>query len=479
MSLLDLPDEILAAVAEQLVPELPVALGSYKDEFDNYPFQSGRLALLSLVQANRRLNAIVTHYLYHTICIGDLKILFKLLRTFIRAPHLAAHVRVLAVVASLFDTLDDPTESNAEPMFANITVSSSIYSHLERCFGEFEQPCEIIWSKYDAYVESNCALVLCLTTNLHTLYMHCPNWNVGSYDDLMDIFQSYHNEGVVDFLPRLSRLCLIADPEVSNPLLPDETPQVYMGSGGIKRLELFGANLFQEDVGFLADAWRDVETIHIEYACTTGAWWYRFCNEARPRLKDIDVSISPYFAERGDGGASGFNEALQLCTDTLKHLRLGIDVMPHYMSHLGPAKRLSCLTSMKTLSDLEVSVTVLFKSPTAMRRGDICDTLPPSLERLRLSEEIVWGPWSDTGGTELQVPDEEYTELIKGALLQLAFDSSSRLPRLEAVHATVNNWHWNGGGPEFDAISTVERCGSTTTVSFAPKQSRKLSASRS
>jgi hypothetical protein len=283
----------------------------------------------------------------------------------------------------------------------------------------------------------------------------------------MDVFRScHHQEGVVDFLPRLSRLCLTADPEVSIPFLPDETLQAYMGFGRIKRLELFGSYMVMEHTEFSADVWRNVEAIHIAYASTNGAWWYRLCNEARPKLKAIEISMSPYFSEPGDKGAFGFNEALQLCTDTLKHLHLG---MPNHISHLGPDKRLSCLPSMKLLTHLKVPAMVLFKSSRAMREGNICDTLPPSLERLHLSEDIVCEPWLD-GDDEDFIREEEYAELLKRALLQLAFDSSGRLPRLATVHVTHSSQNWNGAGPELDAISKVERHGPITTVSFAPRK---------
>lgn len=468
MILSDLPQEILDEVAGQLVPELRVALGSHKDVFRGHPFQDGRLALLSLVKTNRRLNAIATRHLYHTICICDLRTLFELLGTFIWAPHLAAHVRIFAVVACLEDFLDPATASKTELMFASITVGSTIYSHLERCFGEFEQTSELTWRNHYDCGQSTCALVLFLTTNLHTLHMHCPIWNAEQYDVLMSVFRScHHQEGVVDFLPRLSRLCLTADPEASNPFLPDETTQAYMGLGRIKRLELFGAYMLIEHTDFSADVWRNVEAIHIAHACTNGAWWYRLCNEARPKLKVIEIFMSPYSPEPADKGAFGFNEALQLCTDTLKHLHLG---MPNHLSHLGPDKRLSCLPSMKLLTYLKVPAMILFKSATTMRKGDICDTLPLSLERLHLSEDKVCEPWLNDDDED-SIREEEYAELLRRALLQLAFNSSGRLPRLETVRVTNYNQYWNGGGQELDGICTVEKHGPTTTVSFAPKQS--------
>jgi len=41
----------------------------------------------------------------------------------------------------------------------------------------------------DDYPESACALLLCLTHKLETLYMHLPAWNAGEYDALVTFFR--------------------------------------------------------------------------------------------------------------------------------------------------------------------------------------------------------------------------------------------------------------------------------------------------
>ncbi|KAL2120172.1 hypothetical protein VTJ04DRAFT_4198 [Mycothermus thermophilus] len=72
-----------------------------------------------------------------------------------------------------------------------------------------------------------------------------------------------------------------------------------------------------------------------------------------------------------------------------------------------------------------------------MQSVSICDRLPRSLERLRLRETYFYlgrrGPWEEEHEGEEDQPEVDYVDLLKSALLELAFKSADRLPQLERV----------------------------------------------
>jgi hypothetical protein len=159
------------------------------------------------------------------------------------------------------------------------------------------------------------------------------------------------------------------------------------------------------------------------------------------------------------------------------------------MAQLGPEKRLSCIRYMGALAHLELSASLLFESPDAMWRGDICDALPPSLERLHLQEKLAsWEPWPGVVGAvldDLPVASQRYQDdcfrnrdqypiLLRRALLQLAFHSSDRLPKLKTVRLTLpplkDDWT-NTWGPELVAISSSTSSWGKRTLTFAPERS--------
>ena len=465
MGLSALPSELLEEVAWNLVPTMDADLGSYQPDPE---INTCRLALLALAKTNRTMNAVAIRHLYHTVCITDIRALFEFLGTLILHDHLADLVRVLSIATSLEEDLDTYTEKKSGEIFAGITGDMTAHGYLSRCFDDFTEASELTWSNCDGYAESACALLLCLATKLDALSMHCPNWNAGEYEVLTSVFETSYQEGVA-FVKHLSRLSLIADPTASDPLLPAGTPQSFMGSGNIKNLELFGANLFREDTPISAGKWRNLETVRISYAYTTGAWWYRLCKEVGPNLRTVDISISPYFNEPGDETGPGYNDAFQLCAASLEHLRFNVAWMSNFASHLGPGKRLSCLPSLLRLKHLEVSVTVLFESPVTMGRINICDILPSSLERLCLCEEM-WEPWQDSVmGMDPDGLEREHARLLKRALFQLALQSEEKLPWLRWVGFRVSNKYWAFDETELKGLCTVSKVGSIDEITCVPR----------
>jgi len=476
MSLLSLSNELLSEITRNLIPTMDTDLGSYEPHPDIKPC---RLALLALSKTSRRLNIISIPYLYHSICILDLRALFDILGTLILHDHLAGLVRVVNLATPLDQELDDYTDQKSEEIFADLTADTKAYGYLDRCFGDFftGDAGELTWSNCDGYPESACALLLCLVSELEALYIHLPNWNAGDYEVLMGFFEtSYAEEGDGTFAQRLSLLSLTANPHACDPFLPADTPQCFMGTAGnIKRLEIFGANLlFQDDdAPFTAAKWRNLEAIEVSYACTTGEWWYRLCKEARPKLKRIDISISPRFNEEGVQCQPGYNEAFALCADSLEYLRFGVEWMHNYVSHLGPARGLSCLPSMQKLKYLEVSITVIFSSLATIKESDIRNCLPPSLETICLSDEL-WEPWQDSvpeKGTDDLV--KEHAMALKRAMIQLVLYSEQKLPLLTDVHVRVNKSYWKFDETEVRGLCTVSEVGTAFHVDCITLQGRK------
>jgi hypothetical protein len=448
MSLLSLSSELLHAIASHLIPSMEDDTGSFDPDPD---IHRCRLAILSLAQAgNRTLHAIAIPNLYHTICIYDLRCLFDFLHTLTYRPHLADFVRVLNLATSLDDRLDDYTDVKSKALYAGVTPDMKAFPFVRLCFGDDED--EICWDNTVDFAELSFGLVLCLTTTLQSLHLHLPNWNAGDCDSLAGVFASAYSESPGSFLPHLSRLALTADPRAADPLLPEKTPHCFMGpEGNIKHLELFGANLMQEDaVTDNLENWRGIETIHGSYAYSTGRWWYELCSKARPKLKSVDISISPYFGE-GSVGGDGYNEAFALCTESLESIKLNFDYGGDYSSHLGRRQQLDCLAEMQRLKYLDVSVTLLFVSPVAMETINICDVLPASLEEVCLRDDVA-EPWPDmlyiregmesqTSKWTAELLETEHVRLVERSLLQLALESEPKLPRLRRVRVVVNKSH--------------------------------------
>lgn len=468
MSLLSLSNELLNAIARNLVPTMETDLGSYGPDPD---FGCCRLALLALAKTNRRLNAIAIPHLYHTVCIEDLRAVFDLLGTLIVHDDLAGLVRVLNVTASLDDNLDDYTDEKSQAIFAAMTVDMRAHRYLARCFGDSftGEARELTWSKCDDYPESACALLLCLASKLEALYIHMPNWNVSDYDVLIRFFKE---DGT--FPQHLSLLSLTADPNADDPCLPQETPECFMGpTGNIKHLELFGAYLLlygNDDKPFPAAKWRNLETVDVQYAYTAGGWWYRLCEEARPPLKRIHISISPYFDGKGNGNQPGYNEAFALCADSLEYLRLDMGPSDYVTSHFGPTRRLSCLPSLRKLKHLELSVAPLFGG-WRMGCADVCDYLSPSLESIRLYEDDYRYP---------EVRGVLY-DSIKTAWKQLVLHSEQKLPFLRRVHILMGlhedvverfekEFDEEPDGPKLKSLCTMSVTGSRVEIECIPLQ---------
>jgi len=216
MGLFRLSNELLDAVARSLIPQMHTALGA--DSLDS-SVKEGRRALLALVKSCRKLNIIATPYLYYTVCITDLGGLFDFLGVFVFNDHLTDLVRVLNITAPLDEYLDSDSEEKSEAIFGRLTPEMRAYTHLTRCFGDFDEPCKLTCDNCDNYAESACALILSLVPRLEALYMQVPDHHVGEYERLIEFFEeSCHDDS--GFASRLSLLSLTADPRTDSSLMP-------------------------------------------------------------------------------------------------------------------------------------------------------------------------------------------------------------------------------------------------------------------
>ncbi|KAK0640723.1 hypothetical protein B0T16DRAFT_448372 [Cercophora newfieldiana] len=436
MPLLDLSNELLNEIAMHLIPSMDGDLASYVPDPD---IAVCRITLLSLAKTNRRLNATAIRHLYHTVCIDDLHMLFALLRTFILNDDLADMVRVLSVFASLNEDLDPDTDEMSEQMFAGLTPDLKAHQFLGYCFEDMDsmEASDLTWTNCDNYPQSACALLLYLTGKLEALYLHLPPWNAGDYRFINGVFEESsrgrETQDTPAFVPNLSSLSLTADPRASDPRLDSDVPQCLMGNQGIKNLEIFGATLLHDKAGNFGDLlparWSSLETIRLPYVCTRGIWLHHMCEVARPRLKRIEIWLSPRLDQRAESDTGpGYDQAFLLCADSLEHLKLGSRLV----------NSLPCLPSLLRLRSLELSVTDIFPTADAMRGADICDHFPPSLRSLFLVDDL-WEPWEHSGSP---VAEEEYASLLKAAFSRLLLGSGKKLPRLRdvCVQVTASSW---------------------------------------
>ena len=448
MGLFRLSNELLDTVARSLIPQMHTALGA--DSLDS-SVKEGRRALLALVKSCRKLNIIATPHLYHTVCITDLGGLFDFLGVLVFNDHLTDLVRVLNITAPLDEYLDSDSEEKSEAIFGRLTPEMRAYTHLTRCFGDFDEPCELTCDNRDNYAESACALILSLVPRLEALYMQVPDHHVGEYERLIEFFEESCQDDS-GFASRLSLLSLTADPRTDGSLMPAQMVHSLMGSGNIKHLELSGGNLIGGS-NDSAPSWRSLEMAKVLNAYTTGVWWYRMCKDAGPKLRAIDISIAGGYSQIVVPNQPGYNEAFLLCATSLESLRLDFVGLSHTAAHLGPTGRLSCLPSMQRLARLEVPLTLIFSSPAVMEPVDICDHLPPSLRIIYLHE--VYLPWgSDMRSTSV---DNDlvaaHGRLLKRSLFQMVLESSQKLPLLERVciDGEVEGW-------DFDATELGDLC---------------------
>jgi hypothetical protein len=322
------------------------------------------------------------------------------------------------------------TDQNRDQFINSYDKEALYYGHNKYTRDEYHE-------NLSQFAEACCALILVFASNVVSLQMALDfkEANQPKCPLLMSIITS---QVAPLALPRLQRLRLFKDPRRNCFELPPNLPQDCMLGRRLKQIEVFEPDFLMRE-HFTKDAWTHVETLHIDNASLSGAWLYALCKYARPPLKDIHISISPFirtdvYYNVLDPRAPGLDEALSFCIGTLQTLSLRFNnIRPSFEPHLGSQARFSCFPLMKVLSDLDIEPRYLFSSLDDMQSVSICDRLPRSLERLRLRETCFYlgrrGPWE---GEEDQ-PEVDYVDLLKSALLELAFKSADRLPQLERV----------------------------------------------
>jgi len=118
MQLLSLSNELLHAVARNLIPQTDTILGSYSLDTS---VKECRLALLALAKVCQRLRSIAIPCLYHTVFVTDAGALFDFLGALVFNDHLTDLVRVLNVTAPLDEYPYGDVDEKSEGIFQHIT----------------------------------------------------------------------------------------------------------------------------------------------------------------------------------------------------------------------------------------------------------------------------------------------------------------------------------------------------------------------
>ncbi|KAL2120170.1 hypothetical protein VTJ04DRAFT_4196 [Mycothermus thermophilus] len=450
MSLMRLPNELLVQIAEALhINQDPLSPGSRRfDRTEPKATVSSEEVLLAASSQQSLL-------LYRTIYLIDLSTLFSVTQNLLASPALAKHVREVDVFTDLTfpppNFYDERTKNAAEGLLCSLDHDHNVHGELRRATEPFPELAKLInnirhrhrlglqhnndpRNPMKSFGDACAALLLLLTPNVNTfqLALLCDDLGRPRFPFLMSVITG---KAPVSALPRLERFRLFKDQEYDGGILPPNLPQGCMVGRRIKQIEVFEPDF--GNVRLDKDAWSHVEILYMEETCMSGTWLYTLCKVARPPLKYLHISSSPHFRFRiPDDDESGVNEALEFCIDTLQDLRLYFNgYSASYQPDLGPKLRLACLSLMKVLSNLEIAAWYLFDCLEDMGSGNICDRLPSSLRRLQLHESEHHrnrDPWRVD-----KSPPVTYEHLLKQTLLQLAFECTNRLPRLERVSLTA------------------------------------------
>ncbi|KAK5659619.1 hypothetical protein OQA88_823 [Cercophora sp. LCS_1] len=429
MQLLDLSNELLDQILENFVPGIKSAQGLYPSrgviaegvEWDS----PAKPELHALAATNRRLNAVATPYLYHTIHILQLHHFFPVLRSLICNDRLARHVRALNIDTILSPELLVPEDLKiytarnrpfARKTIDNITEDMRAHGYLKLCFGEG----------------------LDVSNFSRTIRINRRNYPDG-YNALKGVFDTCRARGI-PLIENLSTLCIGCDLHCAHGLLPNNLPQQFIGSRNVKQLmrdkddnrkdAMKWIDRHPKDEPFNPAPWRNLEVVELTYSVTTGAWWYRLCKKARPKLRSITIDLTPS-CQPSRTQRRGYNEALQLCADSLEYLWIELPEVDEYDSQLGLTETLSCLPSLSKLRHLRTRAVLVLKSGEDLEHVDIRDRLPPSLEVLYLDDAGL-NPWYRYGADDEGLMDP-YPQLMKRSMLNLIMDSEHKLPMLRKV----------------------------------------------
>ncbi|KAK4454880.1 hypothetical protein QBC34DRAFT_433127 [Podospora aff. communis PSN243] len=428
MSLSSVPAEVLEEITEHLSPSRLCYENDFKPDAE---YHHRRAALVALSKTNRRLNAFANKVLYRTLdaTVGNLGALLKTLVVHARLQEL---VRVLNITWPVSDDEEQPdtysiTYPHWEAVWRTAMVTGgadflcwhydeTACAFLVTILGNVEavylvySPCETQGSGYDMYESLERALFL------HTPRLLCISRAGGPIDEFLDEPEDW-----------------LVSAESVQPLLYNT---FLARSTGPRELELRGAMLSVKGTldSFQAGSWSNLEAIKIEDSFVTGPWFHRLCYESRPRLKRVDISITPYLREAiwehcPGSQEPGYNGALALCASTLRYLRLD-NISSH---ELGKAGALTCLPGLIHLKYLEADPEVIFDWHP-MKDADVFDHLPPSLEVISLRDDFCKGerrPESDEWAAENSLA-------LRRIMLQLVLGSEQKIPRLRKVQISYD-----------------------------------------
>ncbi|KAL2122540.1 hypothetical protein VTJ04DRAFT_2995 [Mycothermus thermophilus] len=454
---------------------------------DEQTWHEAHTTLSALARTNRRLHDIANPFLYRTIRIKDLRVLYSLINTLLEAPRLAKLVRHVSIVKVLARWLGDPDAHNPGDLAALDELMESLdhkldddpdcvdathttYHRIAKLFPELDmrirQACEKYYTSWieavpatldeeiesffqDEFVETACALLLLLTPEVRTLHSGLPQGKEHLF--LRSILARRMEQRA---LPQLEELALGSedlgvDRMADDPALPEAMLHDILLDRRLRHVKFRWPILLSPNPW--TDMWAQVETLHAEWAYTSGAWWYSMCKGARPPLKDLKITKAPCFEEEAsDQNDPGLNDALAFCTGTLQRLHLDMAncCTDFAWLHLGPQGRLACLVSMELLTQLCIPPRLLFSSMSDMRSTNICDRLPPNLQCLMLDQTsdvcFYYDPWSPSEfDVWLTLNGQRRSWLEERALYDLALESPDKLPYLQEVMLARRVICWN------------------------------------
>jgi hypothetical protein len=341
MSLMRLPNELLAQIAEALhINQDPLSPGSRR--FDSTEPKatvsseevllaaSSQQSLRSLSMTNRRLHALCVPVLYRTIYLIDLSTLFSVTQNLLASPALAKHVREVDVFTDLTypppNFYDERTKNAAEGLLCSLDHDHNVHGELCRATEPFPELAKLInnirhrhrlglqhnndpRNPMKSFGDACAALLLLLTPNVNTLQLAllCNAFGRPLFPLLVSVITG---KAPVLTLPRLERFRLFKDQEYDGGALSPSLPQDCMVGRRIKQIEVFEPDFGNDHLD--KDAWSHVEILHMEETCMSGTWLYTLCKVARPPLKYLLTSGSGFRTTTSLGSTRPWSSASTL-----------------------------------------------------------------------------------------------------------------------------------------------------------------------
>ncbi|KAK5659230.1 hypothetical protein OQA88_1322 [Cercophora sp. LCS_1] len=196
--------------------------------------------------------------------------------------------------------------------------------------------------------------------------------------------------------------------------------------------------------GFKPEHWGAVQSLSLWYIDEICPWLEGLYKDARPMLRNLEIAMSLNVYDEEAPVERNLNNSLSLFADTLESLKITLLSSTSHLERLGLGCGLSCLTRLTHLRKLDISVSLIFPSLNAMEKANICDSLPTSLETIRIDETGYCGTWYFTYTADEEEENQhqhlywKFLAVLKRDFLVLMNESGERLPKLRAVEVIIS-----------------------------------------